>query len=564
MGGDGGSRARIRPLAPGGLLTGVLAIALSLTPSLVPRPALLQGVLSGVSFAFGYAIGVGIGALVVALAARLDRDARLPPRLRSRPVRWTIAAVALLGLVVVAILAVGWQNEVRALVELAPIDGVDTLAFLGGLLGSALLLLAAARGIRALNGALRRRLRRRPGVAPIPAASIAIAATAGIVIASLAILVGGGMVAVDRIWWGSNGAPDPAAVRPDAPERSGSPDSLVRWEDLGRHGAAFVSTGPSAADIEAATGLPALEPVRVYVGLASAPTLRERAELAVAELERAGGLERSVLVVVLPTGSGWIEAQTVDSLEYVAGGDTAIVGLQYAYTPSWATSIFDEGLPDATAAALFDAVEARWSQLPADDRPRLIVHGLSLGAQGTQNAFGSLEAILQRTDGALFVGLPGTVALWRELQASRDAGSPAWQPVLDDGRTVRWGSLPGDLDRPPGPWSAPRVVYLQHATDPVTWLAPELFWSAPEWLRADQRGADVSPRMVWIPVVTGLQVTVDMLMGTAVPARHGHNYGDVMVDAWMGVLGDVELSPAAIAAVSERIAELAPILPFEE
>ena len=550
-------------LDPGGLIIGVAAIALSMTPSLLPRPAILQGVVSGVSFAIGYAVGVAITGIVLAMLRR----GRAP---RGRPLRlvgWVVAIMVTLGLVAVAVAAIAWQNEVRALVEVAPIDQVDALSFVGALLATSVLLLLLGRAIRAMRRDFAARM---PRSTPHPAAAVlSWLATAGILVVTAALLAVGAMVAVDRIWWDMNGAPSADTKRTLDLERSGSPQSIIEWNDLGRHGAEFVTSGPSAAEIAAVTGVEALEPIRVYVGMASAPTLAERAALAVDELERTGAFEREALVVVAATGSGWIEPQTVDSIEYLLGGDTAVVGIQFAYTPSWVSSILAPDLPDEAATALFSAVEERWLQLPPEARPLLLVNGLSLGAQALQNTFGSVEALRERTDGALLLGSPGTVGLWRTLQGSRDAGSPAWQPVLADGVQVRWASLPGDLRVLAGPWEAPRVVFLQHATDPVTWLQPELFWAAPEWLEPQQRGADVSPSMRWMPVITGLQVTVDMLMGQSVPARHGHNFGDVMVSGWVGILGDELLAargmtPEIIAEIEARIALLAPLPPFLE
>ena len=58
------------------------------------------------------------------------------------------------------------------------------------------------------------------------------------------------------------------AVEPTASERSGSPDSLVPWEDLGLQGRNFVGKGPTPEELEAFSGEPAQEPVRAYVGLA--------------------------------------------------------------------------------------------------------------------------------------------------------------------------------------------------------------------------------------------------------------------------------------------------------
>jgi uncharacterized membrane protein len=43
-------------------------------------------------------------------------------------------------------------------------------------------------------------------------------------------------------------------------------------------------------------------------------------------------------------------------------------------------------------------------------------------------------------------------------------------------------------------------------------------------------------------------------MGESVPAGHGHNYGDVAVDAWAAVLPDHGLDGPALDRVREVIA----------
>lgn len=94
---------------------------------------------------------------------------------------------------------------------------------------------------------------------------------------------------------------------PADPRRTGSPASLLEWRELGRWGRSFVATAPSRSEIAAFAGPAAMAPVRVYVRRRSAETPRERAELALAELIRAGGFERSTLVVVAPVGTGWMD-----------------------------------------------------------------------------------------------------------------------------------------------------------------------------------------------------------------------------------------------------------------
>src|SRR5207248_299326 len=52
--------------------------------------------------------------------------------------------------------------------------------------------------------------------------------------------------------------------------RSGGPGSVIPWDTLGWQGRNFSGKGPSVSDIETATGQPAMEPIRIYSGLASA------------------------------------------------------------------------------------------------------------------------------------------------------------------------------------------------------------------------------------------------------------------------------------------------------
>lgn len=544
---EGSPQRRWWHVDPAGSALGLVLAALSVTPSLLPRPTLLQGAIAALAFGLGYLVGTALTAL---LRSRIGWR----PTVVGRRRWWIGYGVAwLAALAGLSALAVAWQNEVRQAVEMPPLPGSSLAGFLAGFLPFAVLLLAAGKGVRRVFVALGRRRGRLAG---------ALGAIA-VVVLGLALLAGGALAAVDSIYAARNGTPDADAVEPASTYRSAGSASAVAWETVGRHGGNFLAGGPSAAEITEVTGAAASEPIRVYVGLESAPTLAERARLAVAELQRTGGLERDVLVLATTTGSGWLESQTVDAIEYLHAGNTAIASMQYAYTPSWVSFLFDPDAPVAAAKELFDQVYAVWQGLPPDARPQLISYGLSLGAHGSQAVFADVADVRARTDGALFVGSPNGSTLWRSLQASRDPGSPAWQPILDGGREVRWLSRPDD-PQPPGEWTHPRVLYLQHATDPVTWLGPELLWRSPEWLEPAQRAPDVSPSMIWIPGVTAAQVTVDMLMGESVPAHHGHNYGNVVTAGWRAVTGDAGLDDTAVASIEAVIAEYADIRPFGE
>ena len=215
-------------------------------------------------------------------------------------------------------------------------------------------------------------------------------------------------------------------------------------------------------------------------------------------------------------------------------GDTAMVSTQYSYLPSWVSFIVDRSRAQDAARALFDAVHARWARLPEQSRPTLLVFGESLGSQGSESAFSGLADIRDRTDGVLWAGPPNSNPLWSRFEARRDPGSPQVRPVYADGLVVRFENRPGDTTRPQTPWLEPRVLYLQHPSDPIVWWSPELIWSRPGWL-AGTRGFDVLPAMRWLPVVTFWQVTADMVNAQGVPDGHGHNYDDQIVDGWVSV-----------------------------
>src|SRR5262249_3647016 len=160
----------------------------------------------------------------------------------------------------------------------------------------------------------------------------------------------------------------------------------VAWQTLGRMGRDFVAKATTAQELQKFHGADAriAEPVRVYVGVDFAGSAAERAELAVRELERANGFDRKVLVVWVPTGTGWIVPKAATSLEQLYRGDTAIVAIQYSFLPSVFANFVDAGLADEAGNALFKSVHARWSELPPDKRPKLILFGKSLGTAGVE------------------------------------------------------------------------------------------------------------------------------------------------------------------------------------
>jgi uncharacterized membrane protein len=103
-------------------------------------------------------------------------------------------------------------------------------------------------------------------------------------------------------------------------------------------------------------------------------------------------------------------------------------------------------------------------------------------------------------------------------------------------------------------WGPVRVVFLQYASDAVTFFDYRILYREPEWLRPP-RGPDVSPLMRWYPVVTLLQLAVDMSVAVDAPIGHGHAYApEDYISAWIAVT-DVRGWPAdAIARLKQHLA----------
>lgn len=523
----------------------LLFFAWSMTPSLLPRPWYLQGVAAGICSATGYLIGVGL--------VRLTRWLGFRP-VWSERARWRGNVLFAVGTAIwipaSLLLGAHWQEQVRELVGVR----TDEQTYYGLVLGVAVVV---AGGLRAVGLVLRAASRRvaAAGARFVPPRVARL--TGAVVVAVLAVLfvdgalVNGFLAVVNRLAATADRGDHPGVVRPTAPERSGSPDSLVPWESLGKEGRAFVAGGPTAAELSAFTGRPARTPIRVYGGLSSAGSLSEVAALVVTELERTGAFDRAVIAVVTTTGTGWVDPGATEGLEYVHGGDTAIAALQYSYLPSWAAFVADRESPQVAGSELFDQVYATWERRPPDRRPELVVYGESLGAYGGQAAFSGLQDMTTRTSGALWTGTPNSTRVWEELTADRDPGTPQRLPVVDSGAAVRFADHPDDLDLA-APWGGSRVVYLQHSTDPVVWWSPQLLTRRPDWL-GEARAPDVSPQMTWLPAITFWQLTMDLVFSTEVPPGQGHHYGPAeTAEAWAHILEP----PGWTEADTERYREL--------
>ena len=511
-----------------GTAVGLVFLWFSMTPSLLPRGPLFQGLVSGGAGAFGYALGV-FGVWLFRYMRSKDTSPRAPG--------WAWIALVVVGVIGQVLMTVYfhvWQDQVRDLM------GVARLGFWDHPLAVvlALVVLFALVEVGQLVGKLIRFLARQLNrvAPPRVSAVVSVLLLLALTIALLnGVVVRVSMDIINKTFAAVNDETDPDSAAPDTTLRSGGPQSLVSWESLGHQGRMFVSGGPTVDELSQFNGAPATEPIRAYAGLHSADSIKDTAELAAQELLRTGGLDRAVVAVATTTGTGWINEAEASALEYMFNGDTAIVSMQYSFLPSWLSFLVDKENARQAGQALFEAVDELIWEMPEAQRPRLVVFGESLGSFGGEAPFLSLNNIVARTDGALFSGPTFNNTVWTDLTRNRDPGSPEWLPIYDRGANVRFVAKPEDLDRPDQPWATPRVVYLQHASDPIAWWTPDLLFSRPDWLK-EPPGYDRTPRMKWIPVVTFLQVSADMAVAVDVPDGHGHVYVRNVVNGWAAVL----------------------------
>lgn len=510
------------------VLAGLLLVAASLTPSLIPRDWVMQGILGGVSMTAGY--------LATQFLLAIWRTLEIP----VLPRRWATIAHAVLAVPVMVVLircvalAQEWQNAIRERMGMPGLEASNTTKMLLLTAAIFLALFFLGRAIQGLFDLLRTRLAR---YIPVTSANVLGLLLAAMIVVTLTRdgVVNWAVRMADSSYAAAQHLTDPAMGPPAESWRSGGPESLVSWDLMGKPGRDFVQGGPRADAIAAFTGRPALEPLRIYVGLAQEKDAETRAQVALDEMIRVGAFNRKILVLASPTGTGWMDPASYDALEYMHEGNVATVAVQYSYLQSPLALIFEteSGLDQATA--MMRVVYDHWRSLPPDARPRLYLHGISLGAWSSMYALNPFQMMNEPVSGAFWVGPPFPSTLWRQANAARNPGSPLILPEVDQGEVIRYASQYAPPDRDGRPWGRMRILFLQHASDPIVFYDAASLWRAPEWLR-EPTAPDVSPQLGFTPIVTQLQLGVDMLVSTSTPPGFGHIYdAEEYIDGWVSV-----------------------------
>ncbi|MEJ8475353.1 alpha/beta hydrolase [Roseibium algae] len=537
-----------------GVALGLLFFAASLTPSMIPKSAVLFGVLGGLAMTIGYLIAVVLIGLWHYMQLPVTHS-----KIGRGLVRSALTLMGIAALIWGLMIHRPGQDSIRALMGMEPLGSGHEVLVLAVSAAVFMVLLLLGRiflfFIRRLDSPLARFVPPRVAIA----LSIVVVATFSWYVSN-GVLLRWGLNTVDSALAEVDALIDPAISAPTNPLRSGSPASLIGWETMGARGRSFAAGGWDAIAISEfysdaqADDYEVLDPIRIYAGLNSAETIEARAQLVLDEMIRTKAFERSAVVIATPTGTGWVDEAAVDPLEVLFRGDIAIVSMQYSYLMSPLALFVEPDVAPDSARALVRAVQGYWSKLPEATRPKLYLFGLSLGSYGSEQALSLIDWMDDPASGALWSGPTYGNVLWKQLTHSRTPGSLVWLPKIGDGKTVRFTTQENALIEPGKVWTDPRIVYLQYPSDPITFFETSLAVRPSDWM-IEKRAPDVSDLVRWYPIVTMLQLGIDMLAAADVPAGYGHLFAaSHYIDAWVALSEPSNISEADVTRLKADFA----------
>ena len=489
------------PMMTGAAAGVALTAVESLRPSLTPRSTVHQGLVTGMMTVTGAAVGAVTGK--IAAATGLPGSRHVLPVVGLTGVGAFTASRFREHVLWGQVAHPDWEQPSGDLAKGAALAVAGTTAAATAFLGASHGLARLGRGIS----------KHAPGPAPFW--------TAACLAAIGAAAAGAGTVGLRRVkselTTAGKAADAALADPPPDPFVSGGPGSLLNYDTLSREGRRYVRWRVNKSDLEAAGHVAPSEPVRVFVGIDSAPSIEQQVDLATAELDRLDAWDRQVLIAVSPAGSGYANSVPVEALEYFVNGSCASVVVQYGVLPSMFST---DKVPAATQTfrLLIDRIHDRIMERPQGSRPKFLIYGESLGARAAELALLQEPALVDLTtasvakvDAALFVGTPGGPSL-RDL-------------LLHHPATVhvdRWQALPDLIPDHVQLW------FLEHDADPVTRFSAELVARKPDWLATEPPGRNVPPQMRWLPLLTWQQVLFDVAYATQAQSgvfrSVGHDY----------------------------------------
>lgn len=349
---------------------------------------------------------------------------------------------------------------------------------------------------------------------------------------------------------------------------SGSQESYVPWNTLSVQGRRHIADQRTPDDIEEVMGQWAQTPIRIFVGLDSASTETERVELALAELRRTKAFDRDYLVVVSPTGTGYVNYIFSESIEYLSLGNCASVTIQYSKRPS---PLSLDQVPEGRHhyRMLLNGIRRELKNRPENERPRIILFGESLGAWTSQDAF-----MNEGTDGfealgihrALWIGTPDG-SKWKE-QVLYDERLNTNKEEIGTFNDFGQYQLLSETQK-----EQLRYIMITHYNDPVAHFGSSLLVQAPEWLASDRtkRPSTVPKTTRWRTPTTFVQTLIDMKNALKpIPGQFvatGHDYrGDLanFVNITLGSTATPEQLAHVEAALRRNEKEQAKLLAHQK
>ncbi len=343
-------------------------------------------------------------------------------------------------------------------------------------------------------------------------------------------LLGGGLYAgyeyaVRRVEQGGAAVEPAYQLPPTSSMVSGGPGSGVPFDSLSREGRRFVNMVLTRDEIEQVMGAPAVaDPVRVFVGLDTAPEVEDRVDMVMDELVRTGAFQRDVLCFASPTGSGYINYVLAEALEYMTRGSSAIVTMQYSLLPS-PMSLTRTGLAVEQNRDLMHAITGYLRGMDPAARPRFVLFGESLGALTMQDVWRhrTVEAIDRDfVHSSIYLGTPSATEFAKSWRLNP-------QKVDPNGQIAEVDNFGQYLDLPEEHRSRVRHVLISHYDDPIPKFGTNILLRQPWWLGpADQRPPGLPRSTRWRPgttfVLTGVDMVnaMDVIPGTF--GRRGHDY----------------------------------------
>jgi hypothetical protein len=335
---------------------------------------------------------------------------------------------------------------------------------------------------------------------------------------------------------------------------SGGPNSISPFEELGLQGRRFVTEVVPPSQIDATLGeAGALHPIRVYVGVESEPLYATgRSELALEEMDRLGAFDRKYLLLVSPTGTGWVNHTVIETAEILARGDIATVCIQYGKAPSF-LELQGVSLGRAQFRQLLWGVRQRLIGVRDDEKPKVLVFGESLGAWSSSDVImhqGIAGFDHYGIENALWFGLPG-LAKWSRtgMREGRNPLTPLGTVAAFD-RFEQYQELSEESRR------SLRAVIVDHDNDPISQISLRLAVKRPPWLNGEYR-RNIPDGMRWEPLITFIQIVADAMNATVmIPGEYksfGHDYRADTLDFVSAVYDLPPITPAQAIAIHETL-----------